>query len=62
MKVLPSDELIMIARKSSEKWSPFSNNHDPGYLRALREAYVQGFQSGYRKAEASDVEKELFGK
>lgn len=50
--MIESDELIVMARASAETWTPFTQNHDPSFQRALREAYVSGFQRGFRVAEA----------
>lgn len=34
------------AKKASEQWSPFTQNHDPAFIAALRDAYCQGYVSG----------------
>ena len=34
------------AKKASERWSPFTQNHDPSFIAALRDAYYQGYVSG----------------
>lgn len=51
MKDKESDELIVEARESAEIWTPFTQNHDPSFQRALREAYVEGYLRGFRVAE-----------
>lgn len=49
---IESDELLVQARESAETYSTLTANHDPSLWRVLREAYVAGYQRGYRMAEA----------
>lgn len=40
------EELYLEAQKASDNWSPFTENHDPSFIAALKDAYYQGYISG----------------
>ncbi len=43
------------AARASQEWSPFTQNHDPSYWRALRGAYAEGFMRGFNSCADSDA-------
>lgn len=40
-------------------WWPFTQNHDPSFISALRDAYAQGFNAGHAEAEPDLVFHEV---
>ena len=43
--------LALEATRAAAEWEPFTQNHDPQYWKALREAYMQGYISGSHAEE-----------
>lgn len=43
--------LALEATRAAAEWEPFTQNHDPLYWKALREAYMQGYISGTHAEE-----------
>jgi hypothetical protein len=44
-KNMNKNEIAKIAKQASEKWEPFTQNHDPSFIHALRDAYSNGYES-----------------
>lgn len=42
------------ARQAAASWEPFTQNHDPSFWRALREAYAEGFAAGLCRAKVAE--------
>ena len=36
-----------LSDREADTWEPFTQNHDPSFIRALRSAYRDGFIRGY---------------
>ena len=36
-----------LSRREADGWMPFTQNHDPSFIEAVRSAYREGFIRGY---------------
>jgi hypothetical protein len=46
----PYNTLFELAGKRAMAWDPFTQNHDPSFISALRNAYQYGFCAGHGEA------------